>query len=138
MFINLSKKQKYYSGIQEIMSGKTILIVDDDRDLKESTGLLLEEDGYNVVLACDGRQAVKKYEATKPDLTLMDIVMPGMDGYDAFFKIHEIDPNAKIVLVTGFTIEDDRYEKAKKKNLIDTLYKPVDIDFLLKLIKRHA
>ncbi|MCH8859698.1 MAG: response regulator [Thaumarchaeota archaeon] len=139
-YLLTEKGKRIINFIKELdnQSNKTILIVDDDIDLKESTGLLLKEDGYNVVLACDGRQAIKKYEATKPDLTLMDIVMPGMDGYDAFFKIHEIDPNAKVVLVTGFTIEDDRYEKAKKKNLIDTLYKPVDIDVLLEIIKRHA
>ncbi len=134
------KGKRIINFIKELdnQSNKTILVVDDDIDLKESTGLLLKEDGYNVVLACDGRQAIKKYEATKPDLTLMDIVMPGIDGYDAFFKIHEKDPNAKVVLVTGFTIEDDRYEKAKKKNLIDTLSKPVEVDSLLKVIKEHA
>ncbi len=121
------------------MPHKTILIVDDDTNLKESTGLLLEAKGYDVVLACDGRQAIEKYERTRPDLTFMDIVMPGsIDGYDAFFKIHEIEPNAKILLVTGYTIEDDRYDKAKNENLIDTLYKPVRVEFLLKVIKEHA
>lgn len=139
-YLLTEKGKRIFNFIKELdnQSNKTILIVDDDIDLKESTGLLLKEDGYDVILACDGKQAIKKYEATNPDLTIMDIVMPGMDGYDAFFKIHEIDPNAKIVLVTGFTIEDDRYEKAKKKNLIDTLYKPVEADYLLKVIKEHA
>lgn len=121
-----------------MMSNKVILIVDDDRDVKESMGLFLEKNGYDVVLACSGKDGVEEYVKSNPDLTLLDIKMSDMDGYDVFFKIHEKDPNAKIVFITGFIADDDRYEQAKKHNLIDTLFKPVDPDFLLKFIKEHA
>lgn len=121
-----------------MLINKTILIVDDDLDVKESTRFVLEKNGYDVAVACGGKDGVEEYAKSNPDLTFMDIKMPDMDGYDAFFKIHEKDPNAKVVFVTGYTIEDDRYEQAKKYNLIDTLYKPVDFNFLLKFIKEHA
>lgn len=121
-----------------VLTNKTILVVDDERDVKEPIGLFLEENGYDVVLACSGKDGLEEYEKSKPNLTLMDIKMHGMDGYDTFFKIHEKDPNAKVVFFTGFEKKDDRYEQAKKYGLIDILSKPVDPDFLLKLIKEHA
>jgi len=121
-----------------VLANKTILIIDDDQDVKESTGLILESNDYNVVLACGGKEGVEEYAKSNPDLTLLDIRMPDMDGYDAFFKIHEKDPNAKVVFITGFTKDDDKHEQAIKHNLIDTLYKPIEPDALLKLIKKHA
>ena len=121
-----------------VLKNKTILIVDDDLDVKESTGLILATNDYNVVLACGGKEGIEEYTKSNPDLTLMDIRMPDLDGYDAFFKIHEKDPNAKVVFITGFTKDDDKHEQAIKYDLIDTLYKPIEPDFLLKIIKEHA
>ena len=78
---------------------KTILIVDDDVDLLENTAFMIKGMGHDVFTAQDGDEGVSKYKDVKPDLTFMDIRMPKMDGYDAFFKIKQFDPNAKVVLI---------------------------------------
>ena len=115
----------------------TILIADDDTDVKESTQVMLMDYGYKVITACDGKEAVTKYEEAHPDITFLDIKMPVMDGYDAFFRIKEKDPNAKIAFITGFATTDKRYTEAKKNNLLDTIHKPVGIDDLLKVINKN-
>jgi len=63
---------------------------------------VLEKNGYEIAAeAEDGLQAIEKYKATKPDLVTMDIMMPNMDGITAIKKIMEIDPEAKIIVVSA-------------------------------------
>ena len=74
----------------------------------------------------------------KPDIVFMDIKMPVMDGYEAFNKIKQLDPDAKIVFITAFTTDDKRYEEAKKNGLLDTLFKPVILETMLKVIEKYV
>lgn len=120
------------------MSSKKVLVADDDQDVKESIQVMLMHYGYTVIVASNGKEAVEEYKKNEPDITFLDINMPEMDGYDAFFKIREINPKAKIVFITGFTIEGTRYEEVKKKNLLATLYKPVGLDQLLKILRKSS
>ena len=64
--------------------------------------------------------------------------MPGMDGYDTFFKIKEKDNDAKIAFITGFAVDDPRYENAKHNKLIATIRKPVELKTLIKIIDKYA
>ena len=68
-------------------SDKKILFVDDDSDFLESTQLMLMDEGYDVVPATNGEEAVAKYKEIKPDIVFLDIKMPGIDGYETFFRI---------------------------------------------------
>ena len=117
---------------------KTILIVDDDVDLLENTAFLIKSSGYDVVIAQNGSEAVQKYKETNPNLVLMDIRMPIMDGYDAFFKIKQHDSEAKIIFITAYTQDEQKLLKAKKLNLIDTISKPYTIEQLEKAISKHS
>lgn len=113
-----------------------ILVIDDDRDVKESTQIMLMDEGYEVSIACDGKQGVEEYKRYKPDITFLDIKMPEMDGYEAFRQIKKADPQAKIAIITGFAIDDERYNKIKHET-IRTIHKPIELKDLLRVIKKN-
>jgi len=117
---------------------KTILLVDDDVDLLENTAYLIKNTGLDVVTAKNGQEAVQKYKEIKPDLTFMDIKMPIMDGFDAFFKIKQFDPDAKVVLITAYSLDEKKHLKAKSMSLIDTIDKPYTFDKLEEIISKFV
>lgn len=117
---------------------KTILVVDDDKDLLENTSFLIKSMGFDVVTAEDGMMAVEKYKEIKPNLTIMDIKMPKMDGFDAFFKIKQFDTNAKIILITAYALDEKKHLKAKSMSLITTISKPYTFELLEELVTKYA
>ena len=74
---------------------KTILVVDDNEDIRSFLSLVLLKEGYEVVLASDGAEALEKIKATKPDLILLDVMMPGLSGLDVLSIIRD-DKDKKI------------------------------------------
>ena len=112
--------------------------MDDDLDVLESTQYMLMNAGYNVIPAKNGLEGVEKYKEVKPDLVFLDIKMPIMDGYDAFFKIKEFDPTAKIAFMTAFAVEDERYQKVKEKTLLELVKKPFSLKDLEQVIEKYA
>ncbi|MCV0372281.1 MAG: response regulator [Nitrosarchaeum sp.] len=117
---------------------KTILLVDDDIDLLENTAYMIKSIGYDVVTAEDGQDAVLKYKDIHPDLTIMDIKMPKMDGFDAFFKIKQFDSEAKVVLITAFSIDEKKHLRAKSMSLLTTINKPYSFEQLEETITKYA
>ncbi len=115
----------------------TILIVDDDLPLLENTAYMIETLGYEVVTATNGQEAIEKYKDTRPSLTFMDVKMPKMDGYDAFFKIKEFDSEAKVVLITAYALDEKKHLKAQSMSLLETIEKPYDIEKLEDTIKMY-
>lgn len=112
----------------------SILIIDDDVDVKESTLVMLMDEGYSVELACDGIEGVKMYKKIKPEITFLDIKMPGIDGYETFRRIKEIDHKARIVFITGFSTDNIKQQEAEHRNLLGTIHKPVELKKMLKII----
>ena len=119
------------------MSKKTVLLVDDDVDLLENTAYLIKSLGYDVVTAEDGQDAVVKYKDISPDLTIMDVKMPKMDGFDAFFKMKQFNPDAKVVLITAFSIDEKKHLKAKSMSLITTINKPYSFEQLEEVVTKN-
>lgn len=117
---------------------KTILLVDDDVDLLENTAYMIKSMGFDVVTAEDGQDAVLKYKDIGPDLTIMDIKMPKMDGFDAFFKIKQFDSEAKVILITAFSIDEKKHLKAKSMSLITTISKPYSFEQLEEIVSKYA
>lgn len=112
-----------------------ILIADDNRDAVESLALLLELTGYNVERAYDGLEAVAVAEHYRPDLVLLDIGMPKLDGYEACRRIRE-QPwghDMLIVALTGWGQEDDR-RRSQGAGFDHHLLKPVARSDLLRLL----
>lgn len=71
------------------MGSQTILVCDDDREIVRAISIYLEDEGYQVLKAYDGVEALSILEKTKPDLVIMDVMMPGMDGIHTVLKIRE-------------------------------------------------
>ena len=119
-------------------SKKTILLVDDDIDLLENTAYMIRSLGFDVITAENGQDAVFKYKDVRPSLTLMDVKMPKMDGFDAFFKIKQFDSDAKVVLITAFALDEKKHLKAKSMSLISTVTKPYSFEQLEEIITQNV
>jgi len=117
---------------------KIILLVDDDVDLLENTSFMIQSMNYDVIAANDGDEAVSKYKEMRPDLTIMDIRMPKMDGYEAFYKIKQYDANAKIVLISAYYVDEEKHQKAKAMSLLDIISKPYTFETIEDTIKKYA
>lgn len=80
---------------------KKVLVVDDEPDTLELVKLVLESGGFETQLAQSGMEALTQIQNIKPDLVLLDIMMPDMDGWDVFRKIKEKDPDIPIAILTA-------------------------------------
>ena len=114
----------------------SILLVDDDTGILETLQYLLLNEGYQVVAARDGQDAINQYKETKPDVVLMDIKMPIMNGFNAFFRIKEFDKNANVVLTSSYAIDNEEYQYAKKSGLVGMLSKPFTIEKIINMIDK--
>jgi CheY-like chemotaxis protein len=112
-----------------------VLVVDDNRDAAESLGMLLEIDGCAVSLAFDGHQALHSLETFQPQIALLDIGMPGMDGYELARRIRQNVRGSSVLLValTGWGQADDK-KRAADAGFDQHLIKPVDPDLLDRVI----
>jgi signal transduction histidine kinase len=115
------------------MTSNTILIIDPDREFAESTKKFLLSHGYQVSLAFNGNQAIKKISSDPPLLALLSVELPGMEGGDLLKRIHEIIPHQVILL----TIPGKEKEVADLINdgVLDFFSKPVENKNLLRAIK---
>lgn len=118
------------------LSGKTIMVVDDDIKNVFVLSTALEEHGAKVIDAQNGVEALNLLEETLPDLVLMDIMMPQMDGYTAIGKIRENNRLKKlpVIALTAKALKEDR-EKCIAAGADDYLSKPVDYEMLIGLVE---
>ena len=117
---------------------KTVLVVEDDLDLIGIYKEILELHDYDVHTALNGKEGVEKFKQIKPSLVIMDAEMPILDGYQAFKQIKEIDKNANVVIVTGFSEFEPKSQEAIKLGLIKVISKPLGVDELLTLAKKYT
>jgi len=105
------QEMQVVSNIEEpnLYGTETILLVDDEDMIWDVIIDMLQELGYSVVLAGNGREAIDIYRENPGgiDLVLLDMVMPEMDGHQAFFKLREINPDVRVLLSSGYVSEDD-------------------------------
>jgi len=113
----------------------TILIVDDEPSILHSLGGLLADDGYDVVTASNGYDALKKIETTAPDLVLLDVWMPGLDGIETLQEIKKVSPGVPVLIITGHGNIETAI-KATKLGAFDLIEKPLSFDKVLMTIQR--
>ncbi len=116
-------------------AGRRILIVDDNEDGAESLALLLELSGHETLKAFDGMEALEAAERFRPDAVLLDIGLPGLNGYEVCRRIRE-EPWGKdvvLVAVTGWGQDEDRH-RSRQAGFNTHMVKPVDHDALMKLL----
>jgi two-component system cell cycle response regulator DivK len=117
---------------------KRILVVEDQEDLRGVLRTLLTGSGYEMIEAADGQTGVAKARAERPDLILMDIQMPVLDGYDATRQI-KADPNLKstpVIAVSSFAMKGDE-EKARASGCDSYVTKPYSPMQLLRVIRGY-
>jgi two-component system cell cycle response regulator DivK len=117
---------------------KRILVVEDQEDLRGLLRTLLTGSGYEMIQAGDGQAGVGKAKADKPDLILMDIQMPVMDGYDATREI-KADPAVKaipIIAVSSFAMKGDE-EKTRASGCDNYATKPYSLMQLLRMVRGY-
>jgi hypothetical protein len=114
---------------------RSILVVDDNRDAAESLGELLRLAGHAVRIASDGEQALDMARANRPDTVLLDLGLPGMDGFEVARRLHLLPglQGAHLVAITGYGQASDR-EATRQAGFAAHLVKPVDFDALEKLL----
>ena len=115
----------------------SVLVVDDNEDLLDTLSLILKRRGFNVDTAQDGAHAVDKFKMQHFDVTLMDIVMPEMNGVEAFRKIREMSPGAMVILMTAYS-EEKLIDMALDEGAHRVIHKPIRIDQMIELIKEAA
>lgn len=117
---------------EEKVAAKTVLVVDDDQPISELVRLVLETRGYNIRVAFDGKNALKLARRFRPDLMVLDIMMPGIHGFDVLKFLKE-DPDLsgiKVVILTARALEVDR-QKALEGGADAYLTKPIRLADLL-------
>jgi two-component system, NtrC family, response regulator HydG len=110
-----------------------ILLVDDDKDHAESVADVLQGRGYEVEVAYSGEQALARFIEVDFDVTLMDVRMPGMNGVETFFHFRKLRPDAKVIMMTGFSV-DELLRQATEGGAVGVLHKPFLISELLSLL----
>lgn len=115
-----------------------ILVVDDNRDNVEILSAFLESRGYNVACAEDGKTALARLEEVKPALVLLDVMMPGMDGWEVCrtIKRHPEFGSTRVVMVTAKGGYEDKFE-GMRSGADDYIVKPVDLSELAEKVERN-
>jgi len=110
-------------------------VVDDAAFMRMRCSKLLTENGYEVVEAENGLDAIAKYKENKPDAVLLDITMPEMDGLTALKEIRKVDPDAKVAMVTAMG-QQSMIMDAIKSGAKDFVVKPFQPDRVLAAVKK--
>ena len=111
----------------------SVLIVEDDPNIRELLQMYLEKDGYAVTLACDGGQGLQKFRSIKPDLVLLDVMMPVMDGW-AVCKAIRAEGSTPVIMLTAKGETDDKVQ-GLKAGADDYVTKPFEMKELLARIE---
>jgi CheY-like chemotaxis protein len=114
-----------------------VLVVEDNRDAAASLAALLSEQGHQVDVAGDGQAAIQRVRAQRPDVVLMDIGLPGLDGYEVARRLREQEglTDALLVAVSGYGQLRDRL-RSREAGFDDHLLKPIDYERLAPLLAR--
>ncbi len=116
-------------------NSRRMLVVDDNRDAADSLLMLMKLRGYEVEVAYDGNQAIEIAQTWQPGIVLLDIGLPGLDGYEVCRRLRELGlTDARIIALSGYGQERDR-ELSKEAGFNLHAVKPVQIDELLKIIE---
>lgn len=114
-----------------------ILLVDDELDFCKSLQEILTREGYQVIVATSGMQALDKLKSEKPELILLDIRMPEMDGLQTLEKIRKIDKDTVVTMVT--VVKDSKVaERSIKLGAVNYMTKPLDLDLLKRSLQNWA
>jgi len=111
------------------------LIIDDDDQLRKSFHKLLIQEGYTIDSAASGETGIKMLQQHLPDLVILDMRLPGMDGFETFKTIHDSEPKLPVIMMTAYGSTESAIE-ATKMGAFDYILKPFDVPDMLGIIKQ--
>jgi UDP-3-O-[3-hydroxymyristoyl] N-acetylglucosamine deacetylase len=114
---------------------KKILIVDDEEGVVQSIAGVLEDEGFQVTTARSGEEAIRVFQQEEPDVTLLDIWMPGMDGIEILKRLKGIAPECQVIMISGHATISTAMTSVKL-GAFDFIEKPLSLDILLLTIRR--
>lgn len=120
------------------MADARILVVDDDADSLEIVRTYLESRGYHVATAADGKEALAMLEETRPDLVLLDVMMPGIDGWEVArtIKDHPEFSDIRVVMLTARSDFTDK-QRGLRAGADDYIVKPMRLEDLGRKVERN-
>lgn len=113
---------------------KNILIVEDDEDIRTLTNLALSLVGFDTILAGSGVEALKILETQRPDVVLLDVVMRGMDGFQTFKEIENIQENLPVIFLTA-RVQNEEVNTYLALGAVGVIAKPFDVTKLGEIIR---
>jgi len=113
-----------------------ILIIDDDRSMRETLHRVLHKYGFNVIEAGSGEEGIKLVIDKEPDLVLLDLILPDMQGLEVLKEIKSISPQTSVVIITAFPSISDVVE-AMKLGASEFLVKPFNMDELVTTVRKN-
>ncbi len=117
------------------MAQRTILVADDDASIRSLLKQLLSDEGYSVVEATTGTEVVEKVKDTNPDLVIMDVRMPELDGIEALSKLKVSSPKTSVLIMTAFGSSNNAI-RAMELGAFDYITKPFELDKISHTVKR--
>lgn len=113
----------FKTSVKDIFFQPTVLVIDDEKRIRDACLRLLTEEGFNVECAENGEIGLKKIEAAHFDIILLDLMMPGISGFDVLTNVKSLHPDTLIIVITGYATIEHSIE-AMKKGAFDFLPKP--------------
>lgn len=113
-----------------------IMAVDDEPDIISLLGKILKKAGYEFVGCSSGKEFLERYPEEKPDLVLLDIMMPGMDGWDVYNEIRKINRNQKVAPLTALEVPTRIKDCIFELGASDYITKPFEPDELVEKVKK--
>ena len=128
----LPEKTRMPDNRHQAHAGRCLVeVVDDDADIRESLRELLEEEGYAVATAADGREALEQMTQKHPCVVLLDLMMPEMNGWEVLREMHERHLDLAVCVVTAM-------RRQAPSDVVCVLEKPVDVSRLLSVIEKEC
>jgi two-component system, NtrC family, response regulator AtoC len=124
-----------WEGSVRKVAQRTILVADDDASIRSLLKQLLSDEGYSVVEATTGTEVVEKVKDTNPDLVIMDVRMPELDGIEALSKLKVSSPKTSVLIMTAFGSSNNAI-RAMELGAFDYITKPFELDKISHTVKR--
>jgi two-component system, response regulator, stage 0 sporulation protein F len=115
------------------ITGATVLVIDDQPGIRRLMAEVLQEDGYNVAIAANGYEALQKVKEITPQLILMDMKMPGMDGLETFRELKKLGKAERVIMMTAYG-ELELVKEAMSLGAYKYITKPFDINLIKTMV----
>lgn len=111
-----------------------ILVIDDEKDLCVLFKQILTPEGYTVLTALNGYDGIKINQKSKPDIILLDLKMPGINGIETLRRIRKKDPDVIVIIITGYG-DAETIRDAAELNVYEYMAKPFNNETVMKILK---